>query len=94
MEIQQDFSEEAKAEGTLHNVRLISGKEFSKMLADAGLSKIEALIKETQAKFVILDPLQGLCGQDIDMSRTNHIRRIMHSLSAVAERTQCVICLF
>ena len=36
-----DFSEEAKAEGTLHNVRLISGKEFSKMLADAGLSKIE-----------------------------------------------------
>lgn len=61
---------------------------------DAGLAKIEALIAETQAKFVILDPLQGLCGQDVDMSRTNHIRRIMHALAAVAERTECVICLF
>lgn len=61
---------------------------------DAGLAKIEALIAETQAKFVILDPLQGLCGQDIDMSRTNHIRRIMHALAAVAERTECVVCLF
>ena len=61
---------------------------------DAGLAKIEALIKETQAKFVILDPLQGLCGQAVDMSRTNHIRHIMHALAAVAERTQCVICLF
>lgn len=60
----------------------------------SGLSKIEALIAEAQAKFVILDPLQGLCGQSVDMSRTNHIRRIMHSLAAVAERTECVICLF
>lgn len=61
---------------------------------DGGLAKIEALIEETQAKFVILDPLQGLCGQDVDMSRTNHIRRVMHGLAAVAERTQSVICLF
>lgn len=61
---------------------------------DGGLAKIEALIEETQAKFVILDPLQGLCGQDVDMSRTNHIRNIMHGLAAVAERTQSVICLF
>lgn len=60
----------------------------------SGLSKIEALIAEAQAKFVILDPLQGLCGQSVDMSRTNHIRRIMHALAAVAERTGCVICLF
>lgn len=61
---------------------------------DAGFAKIEALITETQAKFVILDPLQGLCGHDIDMSRINHIRGVMHGLAAVAERTQSVICLF
>lgn len=61
---------------------------------DTGLSKIEGLILDTQAKFSILDPLQGLCGRDVDMSRTNHIRQIMHGLAAVAERTQSVICLF
>lgn len=60
---------------------------------DAGLSKIEALVTETAAKFTILDPLQGLCGQDVDMSRQNHIRRIMHGLAAVAERTESVIVL-
>ena len=60
----------------------------------AGLKKIENLIRETESKFTILDPLQGLCGPDVDMSRTNHIRRIMHGLAAVAERTKSVICLF
>lgn len=61
---------------------------------DTGLSKIEGLILDTQSKFSILDPLQGLCGRDVDMSRTNHIRQIMHGLAAVAERTQSVICIF
>ena len=61
---------------------------------DTGLSKIEGLILDTQSKFSILDPLQGLCGRDVDMSRTNHIRQIMHGLAAIAERTQSVICLF
>ena len=61
---------------------------------DIGLLTIESLILDTQAKFTILDPLQGLCGRDVDMSRTNHIRQIMHGLAAVAERTQSVIALF
>ncbi len=61
---------------------------------DAGITMIENLIRSANAKFVILDPLQGLCGQQVDMSRTNHIRRIMHALAALAERTDCVICLF
>lgn len=60
----------------------------------AGIVMIENLIRSANAKFVILDPLQGLCGQQVDMSRTNHIRRIMHALAALAERTDCVICLF
>ena len=61
---------------------------------DIGLLKIEKLIMETEAKFTILDPLQGLCRNDVDMSRTNHIRGIMHGLAYVAEQTDSVICLF
>ena len=61
---------------------------------EEGLTIIQNLILDTQSKFTILDPLQGLCMRDVDMSRTNHIRQIMHGLAAIAERTESVICLF
>ena len=88
----------ADVDADLHRIFMVDKlASFEMELAvsdDDGLSRIEQLILDTQAKFSILDPLQGLCGRDVDMSRTNHIRQIMHGLAAVAERTQSVICLF
>ena len=59
-----------------------------------GFNRIENAIRETGSKLTIIDPLQAFTGRDIDLSRTNHIRDIMHRISALAERTDSVIVIF
>lgn len=87
----------AAVDGDLHRVficdKLRSYETQLSLSNEDGLQKIENLILETESKFVVIDPLQAFCGNEIDLSRTNHIRQIMHRLSALAERTESVICL-
>ena len=59
-----------------------------------GFNRIENAIRETGSKLTVIDPLQAFTGRDIDLSRTNHIRDIMHRISALAERTDSVIVIF
>jgi RecA-family ATPase len=54
-------------------------------------SRIEQALAATQAKLLILDPLQAYLGIDVDMHRANEIRPIFKALSGVAERTGCAI---
>lgn len=54
-------------------------------------SRIEKAIVETNAKLLILDPLQAYLGVDVDMHRANEVRPIFKALSIVAERTGCAI---
>ena len=55
--------------------------------------RIEAAIRETQAKLFILDPLQAYLGAGVDMYRANEIRPQFHTLKVIAERTGCAIVL-
>lgn len=53
--------------------------------------RIEQAIIKTQAKLLILDPLQAYIGGSVDMHRANEIRPVFKALAGVAERTGCAI---
>ena len=51
-------------------------------------ARLEQAIIETNAKLVVLDPIQGFLGADVDMHRANEIRPIMKHMSELAENEQ------
>ena len=55
--------------------------------------RLEAAIKEIAARLVVLDPIQGYLGADVDMNRANEIRPVMKRISALAEKYHCAIVL-
>ena len=55
--------------------------------------RIEKAIREHNARLMILDPIQGYIGNQVDMNRANEIRTVLKSVSSVAERTGCAIVL-
>ena len=55
--------------------------------------RIEKAIHEYSARLMILDPIQGYIGSQVDMNRANEIRTVLKSVSSVAERTGCAIVL-
>ena len=55
--------------------------------------RIEKAIREYNARLMILDPIQGYIGNQVDMNRANEIRTVLKSVSSVAERTGCAIVL-
>lgn len=56
-------------------------------------SRIEAAIEQTNAKLLILDPIQAFLGDKVDMNRANETRDATKKLTVVAERTGCAIIL-
>lgn len=55
--------------------------------------RLEQAIVETSAKLVVLDPIQGFLGADVDMHRANEIRPIMKHISELAKKYKCAIIL-
>lgn len=55
--------------------------------------RIEKAIREHNARLMILDPIQGYIGSQVDMNRANEIRGVLKSVASVAERTGCAIVL-
>ncbi|WP_322200894.1 AAA family ATPase [Acutalibacter intestini] len=55
--------------------------------------RIEKAVKATDAKLMILDPLQGYLGRDIDMNRANEVRDILKRLTIMAGQTGCAVVL-
>lgn len=53
--------------------------------------RIEKAITETGARLMILDPIQGYIGEDVDINRANEIRTVLKKVAAVADRTGCAI---
>ena len=48
--------------------------------------RLEVAIRQTNARLVILDPLQAYLGADVDMHRANQVRPIMSRLGVIAEK--------
>ena len=74
----------------LNRIICIDETEHSLSLLD---ERIEKAVKETNAKLMILDPLQGYLGRNVDMNRANEIRDVLKRLTTVAEQTGCAIVL-
>ena len=55
--------------------------------------RLEKAIERTNAKLVILDPLQAYLGAGVDMHRANEVRPIMAHLGMIAEKFGCAVVL-
>ena len=55
--------------------------------------RLEEAIMQTKARLVVLDPIQGFLGTDVDMHRANEIRPLMKRMAALAEKYHCAIIL-
>lgn len=71
-------------------VLVIDDKDTPLTMSDM---RLEQAIIETNAKLVVLDPIQGFLGSDVDMHRANEIRPIMKHISELAEKYKCAIIL-
>ena len=55
--------------------------------------RLEEAIMQTKARMVVLDPIQGFLGTDVDMHRANEIRPLMKGMAVLAEKYHCAIIL-
>ncbi len=71
-------------------VLVIDDKETPLTMLDV---RLEKAISETGARLVVLDPIQGFLGADVDMHRANEIRPVMKHIAEIAEKYRCAIIL-
>ena len=71
-------------------VLVIDDKDMPLTMRDI---RLKQAIVETSAKLVVLDPIQGFLGVDVDMHRANEIRPIMKHIAELAEKYKCAIVL-
>lgn len=72
---------------------LAAGADCSKVLviddSDQPLTmadvRLEEAIVQTKARMVVLDPIQGFLGADVDMHRANEIRPLMKRIAVLSE---------
>ena len=55
--------------------------------------RLEQAIRQTNARLVVLDPIQSFLGAEVDMHRANEIRPLMKRVSVLAEKYHCAIVL-
>lgn len=71
-------------------VLVIDDNEQALTMMDA---RLEEAIIQTKARLVVLDPIQGFLGADVDMHRANEIRPLMKRMAVLAEKHHCAIVL-
>ena len=71
-------------------VLVIDDSDQPLTMADA---RLEEAIVQTKAKMVVLDPIQGFLGADVDMHRANEIRPLMKRVAVLAEKYHCAVIL-
>ena len=78
------------AEAVCERIMVIDETEKSLSMID---ERLEAAIKQTGAKVLILDPIQAYLGGTMDMNRANEARDMTKKLSLLAEKYKCAILL-
>lgn len=73
---------------TIIDVLMSNGKPAEFPL---NLVQLVEKISETEAKLVIIDPLESFLGQEVDSHKTADVRRTIAPIHAIAERTGCTI---
>ena len=78
------------ADADYSKVLVIDDKDTPLTMRDV---RLEQAIVETKAKLVVLDPIQGFLGADVDMHRANKIRPVMKHIAELADKYKCAIIL-
>lgn len=78
------------ADADCSKVLVIDDKDTPLTMRDV---RLEQAIIETKAKLVVLDPIQGFLGADVDMHRANKIRPVMKHIAELADKYKCAIIL-
>ena len=71
-------------------VMVIDDSEQPLTMADV---RLEEAIIQTKARMVVLEPIQGFLGAEVDMHRANEIRPLMKRIAVLAEKYHCAIIL-
>lgn len=66
------------------DMRKIFISEDDIVLDSDGLNSIRTMIKQTNAKLVIIDPIVAFLGPNMDMNRANEVRHIMKAVKRIA----------
>lgn len=53
--------------------------------------RLEQAIKKTDAKLLVLDPIQAYLGGGVDMYRANEVRPVIKQIGLMAEQTGCAV---
>ncbi|MCL2212210.1 MAG: AAA family ATPase [Oscillospiraceae bacterium] len=77
------------------------GADCSRVLvideAESGLTlsdeRLEDAVVRSNARLVVLDPIQAYLGSGVDMHRANEVRPLFKQLCSMAERTGCAVIL-
>lgn len=75
----------------LYGVRGVSSGGEPQPFSLAQVTLLSDAIRDTQAKLIIIDPIQAFLGAEVDMHRANEVRPLMASLSRIAELHKCAI---
>ena len=75
----------------LFGVRGVSTGGEPEPFSFAQLSLLSDTIRDTQAKLIIIDPIQAFLGATVDMHRANEVRPLMAALGRIAELHHCAI---
>lgn len=82
------------AEADLTRVHVITGlSEGGMVRIPEDLPKLEALINDVSAHLVVIDPLVAFLGEGIDSHRDQDVRRALHPLTEMANRTKAAFIL-
>lgn len=73
--------------------KMLSLKYDLDLSGEFAKSDLENIIWETHTQLIYIDPIQAFVGEYTDLSRQNHVRRIMHTIATVAEENRCAIVL-
>lgn len=78
------------ADADCSHVLVIDDSEKALTITD---ERLEEAVIQTGARLVVLDPIQGYLGAEVDMHRANEIRPLMSRLAKMAEKHKCAIVL-
>ena len=78
------------ADADCEKIMVIDESEKSLSMVD---ERLEQAIIQTNARLLILDPIQAYLGADVDMHRANEIRPVLKQLGNIAEEYGCAIIL-
>jgi hypothetical protein len=84
------------ANGDLHRVHevIVGGQNgVEPVLLPRDLGELERLVREAEARFVVIDPIVAAIDTALDAHKDQHVRSVLARLARLAESAECAIAL-